>query len=223
MEELNISDLLKYFWSFIWIVAITTVLGFLASWIYTSYIQVPLYQSQTSLVLTTTDESMITQNDVNLNKNLIPTYREIIKRRRVLSEVIDNLGLDISVSNLASRIDVTSANDTELIVISVLDEDSTLARDIANEIAVVFKEEITSIYNIKNVSIVDDAIEATAPSNVNAKKQYLIGIIGGFLIGSIIIFILFYFDDTIHSAEDIEKKIGMSVLATVPKYNGKRK
>lgn len=225
MEEFNISEFIKYYFSLIVIVILFIILGAVGSWYYTDYIQVPMYKSQTSLVLTRAGNSTgsITQNDISLNKNLVATYREIIKSRRILSNVISNLNLDITEKELSDKVSVTSSNDTELIIISVVDKDSKLARDIANEIAKVFKEEITTIYNIENISIVDVAIKAKDAYNVNPLKQYVIGVGSGFLIGSLIITVMFYFDDSIKKPEDIEEKVGLSVLSTVPKYKGKKK
>lgn len=225
MEEFNISEFIKYYFSLIVIVILFIILGAVGSWYYTDYIQVPMYKSQTSLVLTRAGDSTgsITQNDISLNKNLVATYREIIKSRRILSNVISNLNLDITEKELSDKVSVTSSNDTELIVISVVDKDSKLARNIANEIAKVFKEEITTIYNIENISIVDVAIKAKDAYNVNPLKQYVIGVGSGFLIGSLIITVIFYFDDSIKKPEDIEEKVGLSVLSTVPKYKGKKK
>lgn len=225
MEEFNISEFIKYYFSLIVIVILFIILGAVGSWYYTDYIQVPMYKSQTSLVLTRAGDSTgsITQNDISLNKNLVATYREIIKSRRILSNVISNLNLDITEKELSDKVSVTSSNDTELIIISVVDKDSKLARDIANEIAKVFKEEITTIYNIENISIVDVAIKAKDAYNVNPLKQYVIGVGSGFLISSLIITVMFYFDDSIKKPEDIEEKVGLSVLSTVPKYKGKKK
>ena len=225
MEEFNISEFIKYYFSLIVMVILFIILGAVGSWYYTDYIQVPMYKSQTSLVLTRAGDSTgsITQNDISLNKNLVATYREIIKSRRILSNVISNLNLDITEKELSDKVSVTSSNDTELIVISVVDKDSKLARDIANEIAKVFKEEITTIYNIENISIVDVAIKAKDAYNVNPLKQYVIGVGSGFLIGSLIITVMFYFDDSIIKPEDIEDIVGLSVLSTVPKYKGKKK
>lgn len=225
MEEFNISEFIKYYFSKFILVILFILLGAVAAICYTQDIQVPMYKSQTSLVLTRTNNSGsgITQTDISLNKNLVSTYREIIKSRRILSKVIENLNLDIAEKELGKQISVTSANDTELIVISVTDEHGRTARNIANEIAVVFKKEITSIYNIENISIVDKAVEAKEPYNVNVTKQYIMGIGAGFVLASLIIIVCFYFDDSIKKPEDIEEKVGLNVLSTVPKYKGPRK
>lgn len=223
MEEIDIKELLKYYLSKIIIVIIAVIIGILGSWYYTTNKQVPMYKSETSLVLTrSNDAATITQTDITMNKNLVSTYREIIKSRRILSKVIKKLKLDMTESELSSKVGVRSANETELIVISVKDEDSKLAMEVANEIANVFKDEIIEIYNIENISIVDKAIMAENPYNINLLKQYLIGFGLGFILGSSIVIMMFYFDDTIKSQEDIENKTELNVLASVPKYRTKK-
>ena len=222
MEEFNISEFIKYYFSQIAIVIIFIIFGLLGCWYYTGNIQVAEYKSQTSLVLTSGTDK-ITQNDITVNKNLVSTYREIIKSRRILSPVIENLQLDLTTEELSKKIAVTSTNDTEIIVITVTDTDSIKARDIANEIAKVFQKDIANIIPIDNISLVDEAVEASEPYNVNVLKQYIIGVGAGFLIGSMIITIMFYFDDSIKRPEDIEEKVGLSVLSTVPKYKNKNK
>ena len=216
-------NLFKYYLSKLFIVIVCIIMGITASWYYTANMQVPMYKSETSLVLTRSNENMqITQTDIALNKNLVSTYREIIRSRRILSKVIENLDLDYTEKELKSKVGVASANDTELIVISVKDEDPKLAKLIANEIAKVFKEEITEIYSIENISIVDKAVKAKEPYNINLLKQYIIGFGLGFILGSGIIVMMFYFDDSIKSQEDIETKTNLSVLSSVPKYKPKK-
>lgn len=221
MEEFNISEFIKYYFSLIVIVILFIILGAVGSWYYTDNVQVAKYKSQTSLVLTSGTDK-ITQNDITVNKNLVSTYREIIKSRRILSPVIENLQLDLTTEELSEKIAVTSTNDTEIIVITVTDVNNIKARDIANEIAKVFQNDIANIIPIDNISLVDEAVETTKPYNVNVLKQYIIGIGAGFLIGSMIITIKFYFDDSIKKPEDIEEKVGLSVLSTVPKYKSKK-
>ena len=224
MEEINVTELLKYYLSKIFIVLITIIIGILGSWYYTANMQVPMYKSETSLVLTRAGETgTISQTDVSLNKSLVSTYREIIKSRRILSKVIEKLNLDYTEGELKRKINVTSAKDTELIIISVTDEDPLVAKNIANVIAEVFEAEITDIYKIENISIVDQAVKSKNPYNINKTKQYLIGFGLGLVIGSGLIFMMFYFDDTIKSQEDIESKVGLSVLSSVPKHKNKKK
>lgn len=220
MEEFNIGEFLKYYFSRFILVVFFVIFGILGCWYYTKNVQVPKYKSQTSLVLVSANKE-ITSSDVSLNKNLVSTYREIIKSRKIIEKVINNLKLKMSIEELNRMISVKSTDDTELIIISVISEDKNLSCNIANEIARVFINEVPNYYKIENINILDKAVVATRPYNVNIIKQYIVGVGGGFLLGSLIIFTIFYFDDSIKKPEDIEEKIGLSVLSTVPKYKGK--
>ena len=222
MEEFNISEFFKYYVGKIAIVLLTTAIFFTGSIYYTAKMQVPMYKSEAKIVLTN-QSAQITQNDIVINKNLVSTYREIIKSRRILSQVIENLNLDLTIEKLNKKVKVSSANDTEMIIISVVDESKSLSRDIANEIAVIFKKEIVDIYKIENITIVDNAVDATTAYNVQPLKQYILGFGLGFIIGTGLIVLMFYFDDSIKSSEQIETKLGLSVLSQVPKYRSNKK
>lgn len=224
MGELDLFEFLHYYSNKILFVLLFVVIGFIGSYIFTFSTQIPIYESKTSLVLTKNDNNnaTITQNDITLNKNLVPTYREIIKSRRILEQVIENINIDIDYETLTKNVEVNSIENTELIVIHVYDENSALAKRIADEIARVFKKEIVDIYSIENISIIDEAQISTKPYNVHVLKQFVIGCGLGFLISSLIVALFFYFDDTVKTEEDIENKIGLPVLGSVPKYFRKR-
>jgi len=225
MGEFNILEFLKYYWSKIIFVILFILIGIIGSYVYTFSAQIPIYQSSTSLVLTKSDSNntTITQNDITLNKNLVSTYRQIIKSRRILEKVINRMHLDIDYETLSERVEVSSIDNTELIVISVYNENNVLAKNIADEIAQVFKEEIVEIYSIENISIIDEALVSEEPYNVHVLKQFIIGAGLGFLLSSAIIVFFFYIDDTIKTEEDIETKLELSVLGSVPKYTKKKK
>lgn len=230
MEEINLRDLFLYFISKIFIVIITFVIAVSTSIVYSKFVKVPKYNSYTTIVLTRSGDSTneqnasITQNDITLNQKLVATYREIIKSRRVLGQVKENLGLDISVGELSSNISVTNPDSTELIKITVSGKNKEEVKDITNEIARVFSKEIEEIYDIKNVSIIDTAIEANSPYNMNIVKETLIASVIGIVLGLGIVFIMFYFDTTIKNAEEISEKVGLPLLGVVPKVDtGKKK
>ena len=221
MEEFDVTEYLKYYMNKIVVVIICVLLGTFMSWYYTFNLQTPMYKSETSIVLANQNTD-ITVNDVSLNKNLLPTYREIIKSRTILEKVISNLDLDLTVKDLSKKISVKSEADAEIIIITVKDEVPSKATLIANEISRIFKEEIDKYYPIENVNVLDNAVDAKDPYNVNIIKQFIIGFGFGFILGSGIITLIFYFDDTIKSQNEIETKLELNVLSAVPKYRRKK-
>lgn len=217
MEEIDIGQLLGYFKSKIIYIIFTMSIAFCLSSIYVNRFRVPEYTSYTTILLNKTNESTaITQSDFALDKSLVTTYGEIIKSKRVLRTVINNLSLDLEYGELASRVNVGSVTDTSILKISVTDPDSNKAANIANEIAEVFSEEIQEIYKIENISIIDVAEITEVASSTSTIKIIGIATLAGAFLSAAVIFVIFYFDTTIKNEEDIERATGLPVIGIVP-------
>ncbi len=228
MEELDLKELFNIFWSkkipIILLVLIFAVLGF----IYTMTMVTPMYTASTTLVLasshnedgtaTSTTTNSITTSDITLNSNLVSTYSVLVRSKDVLGQVISNLGIDISWEELRNNVTVSSVEDTEVLEISVTNLNPEYAADIANEIAKVFSDKVSEIYNINNVHIVDEAEVDNVPSNINHSKDVVIFAFIGAVIAVLYVLIANMLDTTIKTADDIEKQFKLPVLASIPMY-----
>ena len=225
MEELDLKSFFKYIISKQILVFLITIIIVMIGCTYTFNLKVPMYKSTTTVVLTTEKNNLntITQYDVTLNENLVTTYSEIIKSKRVLKQVIKKLKLNYSTGQLSGMISVNSVSDTEIISITVSNEDNKIACDIANEIANVFTKEIVDLYNIENIHVIDKAEIAKMPFNMNYKKDIIIYIITGLAFGYLIIILAFYFDTTLKSTEEVEEKLRLPLIGTIPLLNKKNK
>lgn len=221
MEEIDILDFIRYYQSKILIVILSVVLIFIGGNIYTKKIRKPLYKSDTNIVLVSEKNESYTQSDLTFNKNLVTTYSNIVKSKKVLNSVIEKLNLDYSYGKLYSNVSVTSVNNTEIMKVTVTDEDPTIAMIIANEIVPVFSDEVNRIYGIQNVSVLDEAEISKTPFNVNSSKENLIFLLAGLLLGSMVVFVIYYFDTSVKSADMLEDKLGLTVLGMVPKIEGR--
>lgn len=219
MEEINLEELFYYFRNKISWIIIAIILAIGIGNTFTILTRTPMYKSSTTIVLVNENKDSSTYNttEQQLNKNLVGTYSEIIKSRMILETVISNLKLDYTSADLASNISVEAVDNTEIIKVSVSDANAKEATSIANEIAKVFMEKIQKIYNLNNVSIIDKAEATIAPYNVNYVKDNAIYVLIGLALSCGTIFIFFYFDTTIKSSEEIESKLGLNVIGTVPK------
>ncbi len=217
METIDIKEMLNYFKNKISLIILITLLIGIVGCLYGIFIEVPLYKSSSTIVLVS-DNSELTYNEVSLNKNLVSTYAEIVKSKRILNQVKNNLNLDYSYGDLYNKIEVSSVTNTEIIKITVTDTNKKNAKKIANETAKVFEDEIPELYSISNVNILDEAEEATTASNINIPKQTILFLMVGLVLGLGLVFVLYYFDRTVKSAEQIETKINLPVLGTVQDY-----
>lgn len=217
MEEINLKEVYSYFKSrLLWMILAIVVIVIIGN-IYTILTRVPMYQSNTTIVLVGESKKEYSQTDSQLNQNLIGTYSEIITSRKVLQQVIDNLKLKMTVDELSKNITTSSVEDTEIIRITVNNEKKKMAAEIANEVADVFSDEIQDIYNLENVAIIDKAEEADAPYNINYVKDNVIYLAIGIVLSFGVVFVMYYFDTTIKSSEVVEEKLGLTVIGIVPK------
>lgn len=217
MEELDLKELLRYYLKKLPIILIITAIFTIAGYVYTEYIQIPMYEGVTTIILVEeNDKENITQDEITVNEKLVTTYSHIIKSRRVLEQVKEELKLDRSIYDLSEQIYVSAIEETSIIKITVTDTNNKLASKIANKVAEIFKEEITEIYNLKNISTIDEAIVEKYPYNVSEVKQIIIFAIGGIGISCALIFIMYYFDNSIKNKKEIEEKLNIPVIGEIP-------
>ena len=222
METIDLKELFEYYKSKFGIVILFVALVGIFGCLYGLFIQKPMYKSSTSIVLISEakDNSQLTYNDVSVNQNLVSTYSEIVKSKRILNQVINNLNLDYSYGALSNNIEVSSVTGTQIIKITVTDGNSKTAMKVANEIAKVFSKEIPELYNISNVNVLDTAEVASSAYNVNIAKQSTIFLLVGLVLGLGVVFVMYYFDRSVKNASQIEDKLKLPVLATVREYRG---
>lgn len=227
MEELNLKQLINIIWNGKKYIIITIILSVLLGIGYSYFLVTPKYEASTTLVLAKAEEKAtneistgITQTDLNLNKNLVSTYRELIRSKTVIRQVMDNLKItDLKENTLRNNVSVSSVKDTELIEITVRDVNPERATNIANEIAKVFTVHVAEIYNINNVHVIDKAETNNIPYNVHHAKDIFVFVLIGVIFSIVSIIIISLLDTTVKTQEDIKKTTGMLILAEIPEIS----
>lgn len=232
MEEIEIKELFNIFWKKKFIIIVVAIIFAVVGGGYSVKFKKPMYKASTTLLLaqnyeqeSNKQENEITQTDISLNQKLVSTYSELVKSKTVIKTVLQNLGMDEQLEEkIADNITVNAVSDTQVIEITYINEDASIAFNIANELSNVFCDKVKEIYNINNVYIVDKAEMPEEPYNINHIKTTIIFGIAGGVFACAIVFILSLFDTTVKTSEDIEKNTGLNVLAQVPeiKVGGKK-
>ena len=222
MEEIDLTELFDYFLKRALYIFITVIACLVIGLTYTIFLKEPKYKSDVNVIIVNKDKQTTSlQSDLAANQKLAATYRELVGTRRILNQVIDNLDLNYSIGQLQQMISVENVNDTEIIKITVSSSEPKEAKVIANETAKIFQDEVKDIYNLENVSIVDKALLAKEPYNINILKESVIYIALGMVLSCGVIFVIYYFDNTIKSIDQVEKRLGVPVIGTVPSVRKK--
>lgn len=223
MEEINLKDLFNYFVKKLPIICFITIVVFLLGLYYLLIFKQPLYKGETTLILVQdNNNTSITQTDVTLNQRLVATYSKIVKSRKVINETISRLGLDLTYDELVSKVSVSSESDTEIMKITVSDRNADNAAALANSIASAFKNEVTDIFNLQNVSTIDRAEVEEDPYNIHTLRDSVIFFVVGLVLAIAVVFVIYYFDTSIKSSEELEEKLNITVLGSVPMYKRRK-
>ena len=217
MEEINLRDLLSYFKKHLILFIVVVLFVVSAGTIYSVFILKPEYKSQATVILSSDKSKNTIQSEINANKNLIDTYTEVVKSHRVLDRVKSEMQIEDTYEQLVKKVTVASLKDTEIISISVVDLNKNHSYSLANRIADTFTDEIGQIYNDKSVNVLDRAVESQKPYNVDIVKQEAIYAAAGIVLATAVIFLMFYFDRTIKTTEQIEQLFKLPIYGKVRK------
>ncbi|MDQ0160442.1 YveK family protein [Alkalibacillus salilacus] len=205
------------------LIILITVLAILASIIATMFFMTPQYEADSQFIVAQSENNQnqqITQGDIQTNVELINTYNVIIQSPAVLTDVIDELGLDLSAGALSNRISVNNANSSQVVNVAVTGSDHEEAVNIANTTVSVFMDKVPEYMNVDNVSVLSEAVHETNPSPIspNLTLNLAIAMVLGVMIGVGVAFILEYLDTTIKTEDDIENTLGLPTMGLISTF-----
>jgi capsular exopolysaccharide synthesis family protein len=222
-ETISLKELFQTLKKRLSLIIIITAIAAATSGLISYFILTPIYQSSTQILVNQakSDQQVFNPGEVQTNLQLINTYNVIIKSPAILDKVIQQLDLDMSSGQLNANVTVGSEQDSQVVNISVLDEDPKQAAEIANTIAAVFQKDIAKIMNVNNVSILSKAELGTDPSPIKPQPvmNIAIALVVGLMAGVGLAFLLEYLDNTIKTEEDIEKHLGLPVLGAITRID----
>ena len=223
-ETINIEQLWQILKKNLLMILSLAVVFAIGSALITYFLITPKYQASTQILVNQKEQQgQIQVQEVQTNLQLINTYNEIIKTPAILDKVIDNLKLEGESANLASKVNVTNQQQSQVINVTVTDVEQAEAVKIVNEISKVFQDEIENIMNVDNVSILTKAEKSENPTPVSPKPLVNIAIafILGALLGLAIAFLREFLDKSVKNEDDVAQHIGLPVLGSIPAFKQK--
>jgi len=82
---------------------------------------------------------------------------------------------------------------------------------------------INEVMELGDIRIIDKALAPDVPIKPNQKLNLAIGGVLGVMLGVMLVFFMEYLDNTIKTADDIERHLGLPVLGLIPKVTPKTK
>lgn len=220
-QQENEIDLLELFfavWRKIgWVILVAALLGGI-TFVYCKFFATPMYQAESTLfVLNRNNEDTLTTSDISSSNALLSDYQYFATSRRVVEQVINQLGLQdkYSYGKLSSEISVSVPTDSRILKIVVTDADPYLAKQIADALAEVMIENITDIMKAEAEHFESAELPLYPSSPATMKNTVIAGFLGAVLAIAVIV-VIFLLDDTIKTEGDVERALKVPVLALIP-------
>ena len=186
IDLLDLAYMLLDHWHYL---LVCLLAGALVFNIYAFFGIAPTYQSTSKLyVVSASDDSVVNLSDLNLGTSLTADYEELMLSYPVLNRVIDKLKLDMDYEELRGLYTLNNPTDTRVLQITATTTDPQLSMDLA---------------------------EAMAEVSVSYLPETMSTLLGLVLCCGVLV-VRYLMDDTIHTAEDMEKYFGTAPLTTIP-------
>ena len=217
--QLDIMLLLRRIWEKKVLIVLVTLLFTVVSLAVSIFLVTPQYSSTTKVYVvnqTKDEKKAITTQDVQLGSLLVKDYKEIILSNRVMEEVADKSGTNLTAKQLAKKVSVEAPKDTRIISITVQDKDPQVASDLANTVKEVSADQIKEVTKIDDVTTLEEAKAANSPSSPNIPRNGILATVLGFILAVAGVVLFELLDDRVKRAEDIEETMGLVLLGVVP-------
>lgn len=215
--EIDLAGLLYYYQSKIIIIILVFVLGAVLAGSGTYYFITPKYTATAKLyMVSASSDSIVNLTDLNLGTSLSSDYEELIKIRPIINKVIEEKDLDYTYDELLDMVTISTLSDTRILTITVESTIPSESATIANALADKAVSNLPKLMDTSKPNIAERAILPEGQSSPNLTKNTIIGGLVGLFFVLGILTIIYITDDTLNSAEDVEKNFGIMPLTVIP-------
>lgn len=215
--EIDLLELLNYFKGKLLIIIAAFIIGACIAGAITKFAIPKKYTATSTMyMVSASTNSVVDISDLNIGSALSSDYIQIMQSRPIVEGVIAKLKLDYTYSQVLSMMNLSVVNDTRIVKIKVTSTKPEEAKEIANELAELTKDQIPDIMEAPEPNIVERAVLPTVKSSPSMTKNVIIGAMLLTILVLGILTFLFITDDTLKTADDVEKSFGIIPLSVIP-------
>ena len=184
---------------------------------YSYFLVRPTYKSTAKMyVVSASKNSVVDLDALNIGTSLTADYEQLMLSYPVLEQVINKLNLDMDSDTLAKMITLENPTDTRILNIKVVSTDPKSARDIANTLMDVSVDYLPKTMSTNAPNVAQKAKLADHKDGPSYTKYTMIGALAGAFLYCMYLVVKYLMDDTIHTADDMEKYFDIVPLAVIP-------
>ncbi|MBQ9155486.1 MAG: capsular polysaccharide biosynthesis protein [Eubacterium sp.] len=215
--EIDLLDLLMELFDKIHYIILFFLIGAVLANAFAFFCIAPTYESTAKMyIVSTSKDSVVDLTDLNIGTSLTADYEELILSYPVMDRVIKKMSLDMDADDLKEMISLRNPADTRILEIKATSTDPEEAKKLADTVAEVAVSYLPETMSTNAPNIAQKAKLADHKAGPSYSKFTLIGAFLGALIYCAWVVFLYMTDDTVHTAEDMEKYFGIVPLTSIP-------
>lgn len=220
MKEVKFEDVFRSLKNNLRLILISTLSVTLVSAIITFFFIPPEYEASTKVYIGKERfknvSTTYTNEEINMYQRLIKTYSELVKTKDLVRKSISNVGQDISVNEVLSKLQAISIADTQILQIKYVSDSREEAYDMVYGITEEFMKLSKKLYPKGNVHIIQQPIVPEIPVGPNKKMNIAIGALLGMMIGLGVTFLREFINNTYSNKEEVERDLEIPCIGVIP-------
>ena len=199
------------------VILIITIITVLISALSTKILINPKYEASLKVFVGKENKYMESESkeEVDMYYELMETYAETIKTTDLIKESIKNANLEIKPEEILDNLKVEILSKSRILKISVIYKESNTAIKILEAISDEFIKKSKKLVINGDIKIIESVQVKCNPINQNYKKNILISLIIGLMIGIITLVFLENKKVTYNNIKSLEKKLEVPVIGIV--------
>lgn len=226
--ELDIKKILRVLIRHWFIVVACAIIFGAVFTTYSSVVQKPIYKVSVTIFVGKDSEyikseelsgnssnNSIQLNDLKVDSQIVFDMADLLKTNYIIDKVIKETEVNLSVNQIKGNLEVGSGEGSRFMTFSLKGEDSWVITQVINTLADVLVVEAQDIMALEKARVIDYGSIPQYPVSPNVKKNGMLGVIFGILVGSAL---PIAYELIFHTYREIQevKKLDVVNLGVVP-------
>ena len=173
------------------------------------------YSSTSKLYLISSEEEAISISDIQAMYYLVYDYLEVFRTNELHRRVGEEANVAYTPSQLSEMVAAENIEETPIIGITVKAKTAEEAELLANTYAEVTGSLVEEKFGVPKPRLFERATPAVKAVSSDAKRNIILGAMGGLFVSCIAIVLYAVFDDRVYTPEDLRNAAGIDTLGVL--------
>ena len=219
LKSIAPSDLWNVFRGCVWFMVAIAIIVTGALYAFALFQYSPRYSSSATLYLIDNSENASANQiaaDYNIAMRVMKDCEYLLKSREVLNAVGEKIGISNGYGALRGAITIKNPEDTRVLEVSVISSTPEMAQEIVSALCDCGIDYIGSVLAYDKLYIFEEASYNPYPVNGVSLFSYITYGAVAAVLTYVVFLAIFLFDNYIHTEEDIERYLGLTILGDIP-------